>query len=185
MKYFVALLIIIFFLVLYFFKNPLLVIYEIDARNKCFAGGSSTFAMPKWEKTYVLKFNERKFIEKALQEGKCVKDPTTGKRLTLSTYFSDKLTKKIGQTYEGYDAQIVIQNFPGVSESDFNGVQTAGGMYEYSNNKLNFKAGNIPQSSTSETIVDYSNLLKNISNRLGIPLNTYQDIDTLLSRISE
>ncbi len=110
---------------------------------------------------------------------------TSSEKLPLSKYFLTKISDKIGQTYEGYDAEIIAKNFPGIVESDFNNAKARGGIYKYSNNKLVFEANSsTPQSSDSETIIDYDILLNNISSRLNIPTNNYQDIDKLVNQIS-
>jgi hypothetical protein len=104
-----------------------------------------------------------------------------------SIEFSEKIQyyviKNFGQPIEGFSAPIYLEAFPGLKEEDFDGVETAEGMYVYSNNKLNFKSSqNRYISSAGEVITakGHETLFNNLRNKLGNSLSA----DEILNKIT-
>lgn len=88
--------------------------------------------------------------------------------------FTEKLQafvlKNIGQPIEGFSATVYLTAFPGLLNVDFNNVETLGGIYAYSNGKLNFVRKESNRISTADEMLvekGHETLLSNIRNRLG------------------
>lgn len=92
--------------------------------------------------------------------------------------FTEKLQafvlKNIGQPIEGFSATVYLTAFPGLLNVDFNKVETLGGIYAYSNGKLNFVRKESNRISTADEMLvekGYETLLNNIRGRLGNSLS--------------
>lgn len=100
-------------------------------------------------------------------------------QLTLShAEFTSKIqsfvVQNIGQPIEGFSAIVYLTAFPGLLNVDFNKVETLGGIYAYSNGKLNFVRKESNRISTADEMLvekGYETLLNNIRDRLGNSLS--------------
>ncbi len=91
--------------------------------------------------------------------------------------------KNFGQPIEGFSAPIYLQAFPGLTEADFNGVETYEGMYAYSNGKLIFVQTHMGYVSTAAEAISkegYEVLFNNVRKRLGSNLS----VDEIINRIT-
>lgn len=89
------------------------------------------------------------------------------------------VVKNVGQPIEGFSATVYLNAFPGLLGVDFNNVETLGGIYAYSNGKLNFVRKESNRISTADEMLvekGYETLLNNIRNRLGNNLSLYEII---------
>lgn len=109
----------------------------------------------------------------------------------LTPYFAERLTtlgvEDIGQPIEGFDANLLIRAFPGLVASDFDGVASLEGIYEYTNGELAFRrTTSQPISSAERTLAPsgYDTLLTNVSQRLGVVAQTRSDVDEIISRVN-
>lgn len=91
-----------------------------------------------------------------------------------STEFTNEIqsfvVENIGQPIEGFSAPIYLRAFPGLTESDFDEVETAEGKYVYSDGELAFKRTQKKYiSSVGEMILNNGHkiLLSNLHSRLG------------------
>jgi len=110
----------------------------------------------------------------------------------LSQYFQEKLVtlavEDIGQPIEGFDANLLIMAYGGLTEKDFEGVKAFEGHYQVQSGELSFiRAQEQPVSSAERTISDegYVTLLENISDRLNINPQNRDDVDALIERINQ
>lgn len=110
----------------------------------------------------------------------------------LSGFFSDELQRagveRVGMPIEGFSAFIYLEAFPGFEESDFDGVQSLEGIYKLEGDKLEYvrTAGDLV-TSAEETISEegYVTLLENFSMRVGIEIESEEDIAALLEKLRE
>ncbi len=104
-----------------------------------------------------------------------------------SAEFTNKLqsfvVENFGQPIDsGFTAPMYLQAFPGLMESDFNGVETSEGKYDYSDGKLTFIRVQTGYASTFEEAIlekGHKTLLNNLRARLGNDLS----VDEIISRI--
>lgn len=85
----------------------------------------------------------------------------------------EEVRKKIGQPIEGYEPQMFLQAFPGLAETDFDGVQASIGYYSINNGKLVHNMDNatlVHSAAGAVTRAGIETLLYNIANRAGIDL---------------
>lgn len=78
--------------------------------------------------------------------------------------------QNIGQPIEGFSAEIYLQAFHGLTEQDFNEVETIEGEYIYSNGKLTFTRKQTKYISSAEHAImgkGHATLLNNLRARLG------------------
>ncbi|GEM_PF-6189611 len=88
---------------------------------------------------------------------------------------------------EGFDPSLFKGAFPGLKDSDFNGAEAIGGVWQLQNGELLLIKGD-PNYITSAdgTLTDkgVKTLLKNIAERKGLEIKTNQDVDSLLDSLS-
>lgn len=104
-----------------------------------------------------------------------------------SAEFASKIqnfvVRNIGQPIEGFNAEIYLRAFPGLTEEDFNGVETSEGKYVYSDGELNFTRRSVTHRSSAEQAITkrgHETLFNNARARLGGDLF----VDDIISRIS-
>ena len=109
----------------------------------------------------------------------------------LANYFRERIValgiKDIGMPIEGFDDQIFISVFPGLVPSDFEGVKTLEGHYEFVNNESVFvRDVSQPISTAERTIANegYVMLLENVSARLSYSIASKADVNNLIERIN-
>jgi hypothetical protein len=91
-----------------------------------------------------------------------------------------------GQPIEGFDAQLLMDAFPGLSAADFNGVRTFEGHYEFRSGSLTFVRDQAqPVSSAERTISGegYATLMANTATRLDILIDDRASVDELVQRL--
>lgn len=104
-----------------------------------------------------------------------------------SAEFTSKIqnfvVQNIGQPIEGFSAEIYLQAFHGLTEQDFNGVETIEGEYIYSNGKLTFTRKQTKYISSAEHAImgkGHATLLNNLRARLGKDFS----VDEIVSRMT-
>jgi len=109
-----------------------------------------------------------------------------------SSYFMQEVNRlaidRIGQPIEGFDANLLMMAFPELKESDFNGVETAQGIYLYEDGELTFTNTAEDMIHSAERMISemgYGVLLGNIVVRLQIPFDSEGDVDKVIEKISE
>ena len=110
----------------------------------------------------------------------------------LTEAFSQKMVQfgiqKVGDPIEGFDAQALKDSFVGLTDKDFDGVETLEGAYAYATASLEYIRAKTGEAVTSaeQTISEqgYGQLLDNITMRLGLTIENVQDIDTVLEALS-
>ena len=113
--------------------------------------------------------------------------PTEGVNspVDFSEFFREELQRagveRVGMPVEGFNAFIYLEAFPGFEESDFDGVETLEGIYTIEDEKFQYvrTAGDLV-TSAEETISEagYKTLLENFSKRVGVEVETAEDIAT-------
>lgn len=109
-------------------------------------------------------------------------------RYVFRTTLRNEVNAKLGVPKEGYEPYMFIQAFPGLSETDFEGVEASIGFYTLENGQLVHKTDNTKLIHTAaKAITDrgMDRLLANVSLRLGVDLNkngTLTEIMTALIR---
>ena len=98
-------------------------------------------------------------------------DPTV---VSVFAYtLEDEVQKKSGIPKNGYVPQLLLQNFPGLVASDFDGVQASAGQYALVNGALKFNVSQtqlISDAAGAITPAGMQTLLNNIAKRTGINL---------------
>jgi len=104
-----------------------------------------------------------------------------------SAEFTSKIqgfvVRNIGQPIEGFSAFGYLEAFHGLTEADFNRVETGEGKYIYSNGKLTFTRKQTKHISSAEEAITkkgHETLLNNLRARLGRDLS----VGEIISRIS-
>lgn len=95
--------------------------------------------------------------------------------------------KDVGQPIEGFDANLLIAAYPGLTKSDFDEVEALEGKYQFRDEELIFiRTEDAPVSSAERMVIDagYKNLLKNVSSRLNISIDSTSDVDMLIELIN-
>lgn len=119
-----------------------------------------------------------------------VTPPTTIAPDVVSVFrftLEDEVNKKLGQPIEGYEPSMFIAAFPGLVESDFDGVEASIGHYQINNGKLEhvFDEKQLIHSAAGAIGREgMTTLLKNISARTGINLNTTGTITDVINVIT-
>jgi hypothetical protein len=94
----------------------------------------------------------------------------------------------IDRAIEGYDDNLLRISYPGLESRDFQGVQAFGGRYKVSgdNGPAFIRDSSDPTTSAERTISSegYKTLLRNVSNRLGIVVNSQDDVLHIIKRIN-
>jgi hypothetical protein len=104
-----------------------------------------------------------------------------------ASYFQERMVElgvsDIGQPIEGFDANLLMRAFPGLVPDDFEGVMTFEGHYVVEGDQVLFvRDKKQPTTSAEETVSEegYGILLINTSQRLGLPIITESEVDTLI-----
>ncbi len=90
----------------------------------------------------------------------------------------------------GFSGFLIMDAFPGLVPSDFNGAAAksysgeSGGEYSEKDGKLSFY-GHAASDSANISPAGMATLLKNVSTRLSLEVRTTADIDTLLAAVRE
>ncbi len=117
-------------------------------------------------------------------------DPDTDSIPALSRSFerevSARAVEAVGQPIEGFDAELLLQAFPGLEEADLAGVETEAGVYSYTDGELSFEHSEGEPRSTAERTVSlpgYRTLLQNLSRRLEIEVRGSEDISRIMEAL--
>ncbi len=89
---------------------------------------------------------------------------------------------------EGFDADLLLGEFSGLVPSDFDGVEAFEGVYRVEGNAVVFdRTFAEPVSSAERTVSDagYATLLQNVARRLGVALDSKEDVETLLATLDQ
>lgn len=95
---------------------------------------------------------------------------------------------EVGQPIEGFEPSMFMQAFPGLTESDFDGVAAFIGGYEFENGQLIYDLkGEQELHSAARAISDegMATLLANVRARLNIEVEDEADVDRLIAAINE
>jgi len=114
----------------------------------------------------------------------------------FATYFADRAYEEATAggliPIEGFDANLLMGAFPGLTEADFDEVETGAsskeGVYMYKNDTLVWqRTAGQPISSAEKTVtkVGYATLLRNLSVRLSQPINEQSDVDLLIQKLTD
>ncbi|MCB9815549.1 hypothetical protein H6785_03175 [Candidatus Nomurabacteria bacterium] len=82
----------------------------------------------------------------------------------------EKVVTEIGQPIEGFEPQMLMQVFPGLQASDFDGVEAVIGVYTYVDGDLNHEIGDVEMihsAAPAISEVGYETLLDNVTERLN------------------
>ncbi|MCR4330682.1 MAG: hypothetical protein NUV49_02265 [Patescibacteria group bacterium] len=93
---------------------------------------------------------------------------------------------EVGQPIEGFDAFMLKSAFPGLVPEDFNGVETIEGHYELINGLLEYKRDKGQPITSAEQTVSmegYDTLLRNLSLRLGVVIESEESVQEIIKRI--
>lgn len=109
---------------------------------------------------------------------------------SLAVYFSEEIFERATSDgmmpIEGYDAGLLLGEFPGLTPDDFLGVETFEGIYRVENGEVVFdRQFEQPVSSAERTLsqAGYITLLSNVSERLHMSVQTQEDVNTLIDRL--
>ena len=104
-----------------------------------------------------------------------------------SAEFAQKIQKyvieNIGQPIEGFNASLYLQAFPGLTEADFDGVETREGKYVYADGALAFTRPQTGRASTAEEAITergHRLLFEALRRRIGNDLS----VDEIITRIT-
>lgn len=119
-------------------------------------------------------------------------DPIIEDSSQSGQYFSESLweiaTEETGlMPIEGYDAGLLMSAYPGFITTDFEGVETFEGHYELVGGELQYKRTSTGPVSSAETTIStegYTTLLSRVSERLSIPIESTEDIDSIIEKIN-
>lgn len=106
-------------------------------------------------------------------------------------YFGEQLTT-LGVAdgfipIEGFDAGLLMGDFPGLTKNDFINVETLEGHYELQSGELVFVRDQAEPISSAERTVStegYGILLENLSSRFEIEVKSNGDVDEIISKIN-
>ena len=99
----------------------------------------------------------------------------------------NKFITEVGQPIEGFEPQMFVQLYSGLVPQDFDEVEALLGTYKVSGGEIAFmveEGGVLHSAAQAISPHGMYTLLMNISSRLTLPINTKEDIDVILSRIS-
>lgn len=106
-------------------------------------------------------------------------------------YFIDIINtvavERVGQPIEGFDPFIYSKAYPGLVSSDFDGVKSLQGVYSFRDDQLFLvEESNVLVHSAAGTISQdgMRTLLETLEERLGIPVNSEESIQMIISSIS-
>lgn len=98
-----------------------------------------------------------------------------------------KVITELGQPIEGFEPMMFLEVYPGLTESDFDGVAALIGGYEYVNGELTYDLkGEQELHSAARAISDegMTDLLENLARRLGVALSDEDAIEQILTRLN-
>ena len=96
--------------------------------------------------------------------------------------------ERVGQPIEGFNAFMYLEAFPGFEESDFDGVKSFEGIYNFEDGALKYeRVTNDPVTSAEDVISEagYKTLLENFSSRTNVKVQDETDIAPLLEKLRE
>jgi hypothetical protein len=96
----------------------------------------------------------------------------------------DEVRKKIGQPIEGFEPQMYLQVFPGLTETDFDGVEASIGTYRFVDGQLQYQNDNTRLQHSAGGAVTrkgIETLLQNVTVRAGIDLGSDGTITDVMS----
>ena len=111
---------------------------------------------------------------------------------TPAAYFAERIVARgvadIGQPIEGFDAQLLMLAFPGITPADFDGTAAREGSYTFatSTDELTFVRTESEAISSAERMLTeegYAMLLANLEMRLGMRATTKVTVDALIDRV--
>jgi hypothetical protein len=105
-------------------------------------------------------------------------------------YFEEAIPKHIRHRLvyvpkEGLFPTMYMEAFPGIIASDFEGVAAAQGLYTVRSGKVIFVPKTSDLHTAAEMVVGKTKLLANIADRLRVPVQTKDDIDSLLRMLRQ
>ncbi len=98
----------------------------------------------------------------------------------------DEVRKKRGIPIEGYEPHMFLEVFPGLVETDFEGVQASIGHYTIEEGRLVHKLDDtqlVHSAATAVTREGMETLLSNVSKRTGVDLNADGTITDIMSAL--
>lgn len=98
----------------------------------------------------------------------------------------EEVQKKIGMPVEGYEPQMFLQVFPGLADTDFEGVDASSGYYTVDNGKIALKlddSGLVHSAAGAITRDGIETLLYNVANRIGVDLKGEGTITDIMAAI--
>lgn len=96
----------------------------------------------------------------------------------------EEVRKKVGQPIEGYEPQMFLDVFPGLTETDFDGVEASVGFYHIEQGRLTFVVDEsqlVHSAAEAVTRRGVETLLHNVATRTNINLNTDGTITDIMS----
>ena len=104
----------------------------------------------------------------------------------FQTTLQNAVQTKYGMPTDGYEPYMFMAVFPGLTESDFEGVQASIGVYTMQDGRLVHKTDNtrlIHPAAKAVTDVGMNTLLANISVRLGVDLSTTGTLTQIMNAL--
>lgn len=104
----------------------------------------------------------------------------------LVAYFAQEMTKPVSPEgpipVEGYDAGLLLGRYEGLTNEDFDGVESFQGVYRIENGELVFTLEEQMEHSAAQTIsaAGYETLLNNLIDRLALTIDSEESIDALI-----
>lgn len=98
----------------------------------------------------------------------------SGIQVAFRNELQREVREKLGTPIEGYEPSMYLAVFPGLSVTDFEGVEALGGFYTIENGELTFKlddSGLIHSAASGVSNKGMDTLLINVSKRLKVDLN--------------
>lgn len=106
-------------------------------------------------------------------------------------YFQDRLItlgiEEVGRPIEGFDSSMLMMAFPGLMNTDFDGVASFEGKYIVKGDTLEYvRDTEAPITSAERTVSEegYVVLLENVSKRLGIEVKDVVSIDVIVAALN-
>jgi len=99
----------------------------------------------------------------------------------------DEVRKKVGIPVEGFEPQMFLQVFPGLVETDFDGVEASIGGYVIENGRLEHKIDEtklIHSAAQAISREGYKTLLHNIAQRIEVDFTTDGTITDIIGALT-
>ncbi len=99
----------------------------------------------------------------------------------------DEVRKKIGKPENGFEPYMFLQVFPGLAETDFDGVEASVGRYYIVDGTLQYQTGVtklVHNAAKSIERTGMQTLLENVAKRIGIDLTTNGTITDIMRSIT-